>query len=272
MKALGVTIGLLAFAGVVLGAQWVHGQTSGDTRASGGTVGQGDPGGYVRQLRVLGGRPEIGARVTEAENDGVRVEDVQSDSPAAKAGLRKDDVIVSFDGERVRSTRQLTRLIQETAPGKAVGITIVRGGQRQDLRITPADETFSRRFGDFDWESLRNRLPFDLGFQGSMMQWLPEMTGRRLGVTVEEMRPQLAQYFGAREGVLVTSVTDDSPAKRAGLRAGDVITSLNGEAIRSRGDLLRAVRDANGRDVAITIVRDRKETSVSIQLPTLSPR
>ena len=110
---------------------------------------------------------------------------------------------------------------------------------------------------------MRQQLPpgFNLRFD------LPEiLSGRRLGVTIDELTDQLAQYFGAKEGVLITSVTDGSAASRAGLKAGDVITSIDGRGVRSGDDLVRAVRDAKADEVKVGIVRDRKETSVTVKI------
>jgi S1-C subfamily serine protease len=81
-------------------------------------------------------------------------------------------------------------------------------------------------------------------------------------VQVNELTPQLAEYFGASGGgVLVSGVTKDSPADRAGLRAGDVITSINGDRVRDTGDLVDELRDAEG-EVTVGIVRDKKESTV----------
>ena len=100
---------------------------------------------------------------------------------------------------------------------------------------------------------------------------LPGGERPRLGVTVQALPTQLAGYFGAKEGVLVASVTDDSPASRAGLKAGDVIVSVNGQNISSRADLTRAVNGAGSNaDITIGIVRDRKESSVKARLDEVS--
>ena len=85
-------------------------------------------------------------------------------------------------------------------------------------------------------------------------------------MSVDELTDQLAQYFGANEGVLVTSVTDGSAASRAGLKAGDVITSINGRAVRSRDDLVRELRDASGDELTIAIVRDKKASEVKAKI------
>jgi S1-C subfamily serine protease len=85
---------------------------------------------------------------------------------------------------------------------------------------------------------------------------------------VQELTPELAAYFGAKDGVLVASVQSDSPASRAGLQAGDVIVSVDGDTIGSRTDLQRALREPgeSGRDVKIGIVRDKKESSVAVRI------
>jgi len=223
----------------------------------------------ARSLMTLAGRgAEIGVRVGESSTTGVVIEEVQPDSPAEKAGLKRADVVVEFDGERVRSTRQFSRLVAETPPGRSVTATIMRDGEKKELRITPSEGRSSGLLIDADrLRGLRGDLgrlgdhlpPFDFNFDFDLPGAL---SGRRLGVTVNELTDQLAQYFGAKDGVLVTSVTDGSAASRAGLKAGDVITSINGQSVRSRDDLIRSLRDADTNELTIVLVRDRKESTV----------
>jgi serine protease Do len=223
-------------------------------------------------LMVLAGRgAEIGIQVTDAKDGGVVIEEVLPDSPAEKAGLKRLDVIVEFDGERVRSTRQFGRIVQETPPGRTVKATVIRGGQKRDVQVTLQEGRSlpggRGRLGDIlpdqqrELERMRGQLPRDFNFRFEMPDLL---SGRRLGVTVDELSNQLAQYFGARDGVLVTSVTDGSPASRAGLKAGDVITSIDGASVRSRDDVVRGLRDAKNDEVRVGIVRDRKEANVVV--------
>src|SRR5204863_9042002 len=132
----------------------------------------------------------------------------------------------------------------------------------------PADHLrdFSREFGRTAHRAAPSSSTFDFH--------LPAASGRRLGVTVEDLTGPLADYFGAKDGVLVTAVTDGSPASKAGLKAGDVITTVNNDRIGSREDLVRALREATSEDVKIGIVRDKKETSVTakIEQPRRTPR
>jgi serine protease Do len=234
-------------------------------------------------LMMLAGRgAEIGVRIADGAASGVVIEEVQPDSPAEKAGLRQKDVIVEFDGEHVRSARQFSRLVEETPPGRTVKATIMRDGQRRDVQITPSegrragvfrDGDGIRPFGNLDQLRELGRLsermaPFNFNFD---FDFPGVLSGRRLGVGVSELTDQLAQYFGAKDGVLVTSVTDGSAASRAGLKAGDVITAINGRPVRSREDMVRELRDATGEDVTIGIVRDKKEMTVTAKIES-APR
>jgi S1-C subfamily serine protease len=83
---------------------------------------------------------------------------------------------------------------------------------------------------------------------------------------VTELTSQLADHLGAKSGVLVTSVTDGSAAARAGLKAGDVITSVNGASVESRDDLARGVRQADGDEMTIGIVRDKQASSLKAKI------
>jgi S1-C subfamily serine protease len=99
------------------------------------------------------------------------------------------------------------------------------------------------------------------------------MSGGRLGVTVDELTSQLADYFGAKEGVLVTAVNGDSAAAKAGIKAGDVITSINGDRITSTADLIQSLRRAESEDVTIGIVREKKEQTLKAKIePRRLPR
>ena len=179
---------------------------------------------------VLAGRgAEIGVQVIDRKDGGVVIEEVRPDSPAEKAGVKRSDVIVTFDGERVRSVRQFTRLVQETPPGRTVKATVLRDGQQRDVEITPREGrgglngsfVFRDRFPDMRafgdrlpyLDMLPRTMPFDFDLPGSM-------TAPRLGVDVDPLSDQLAAYFGAKEGVLVRSVTDGPPLRAPASRRG----------------------------------------------------
>ena len=254
----------------------------------------------VMMLDGRGGQLGVRVRDLDAEGltkaagatSGVAIEDVDQDSPAAKAGLREGDIVVDVDGDRVRSARQFSRLIQETPDGRSVRLGIVRGGQRQTIDVTPESRTFdfADRFSRDLMRDLEPRLreveprlreleprlrefrfdgPFNFDFD-----MLPRMTSPRgrLGVQLNELSPQLAEYFGAPEGgALVASVTKDSPAEKAGLKAGDVITSINGDRVRGSDDLIDELRDVDSGEVTIGILRDKKSSTLKATIEAQRP-
>ena len=199
---------------------------------------------------------------------GVVIEEVETDSPAAKAGFKAGDVVVEFDGERVRSTRQFTRLVQETAEGRPVSTIVLRDGQRVTLSVQPREGGF-RYFKNLDNFPVAKPMvkmpvppPAKIPRDVFELEAFVGGTGR-LGITVDDLSPQLAEYFGTKEGVLVKSVNDNSVASKAGLKAGDVITALDGGTISTPQDLRRrAQRLETGDEFTLSVVRDKKTMSV----------
>ena len=235
----------------------------------------------TRAFAFAGRGAHIGITVEElADADakqakgGVRVETVSPDGPADKAGIKPGDIITEFDGERVRSTMQFSRLVQETPPGRQIAVALSRGGQRVSVNVSPESRSMSDDFGfrmlDVPRVPRAPRAvvpstprppappePFDL-------PGLFRFTNRsRLGVTVEGVDDQLAEYFGVKEGLLVKSVAAESAAQKAGIKAGDVITAINGSKVYDASDLNRALdRVESSGEFTAEIVRDKKPQSV----------
>lgn len=232
---------------------------------------------------LVGPGSSIGVRVRDVTDDdvtqaklepagGVYVEEVEQDTPADRAGLRNGDIVTEFDGERVRSVRSFRRLVSETPPQRTVQATVIRNGSRMSIAITPEAgdgrlaRDFVERFGrDFPMLRAMPRAPRAVP-QPPPLDVLP--APRRLGVTLAPLDGQLAEYFGVTSGVLVSAVDRDSPAARAGLRAGDVISAVNGRTVRRPGDVTEAVRDAaDGGMLDLKIVRDRKALDLRVTVP-----
>ena len=244
---------------------------------------QDSPDTFVRTLQITRGS-RIGISVQDLDETagkdvrtGVLVEGVDSGGPGDKAGVKSGDTIVEFDGDRVRSVRQFQRLVQECPAARSVAMVILRGGQRVTVNVTPEPWTVGDDFGMRLLESpgiVRPALPttpppprspraapapptFDF-FNGDGP--LTIIAGRgRLGLTAEELSGQLAQYFGVKAGVLVKSVQDDSAAAKAGIKAGDVITSMNGSQVYDPSDISRAVTHMDaGAEFTVEVMRDHK--------------
>ena len=211
---------------------------------------------------------------------GVGITQVVKDSPAEKAGIRKDDVILRIDGENVNSVRKLNRLISEMAPDHSVRVTVSRGGAEQELTATIGKRNNSNLVRDllsgeprawrfegtdpkvFKWEG----PVFDRNFgQAGDLAFLLQ-NSRRIGVSTMQLTKQLADYFGVADGkgVLVTAVTDDGPAAKAGVKAGDVITAVDGEAVDSPGDISRVISRKKEGDVTLTVIRNKSQQTIRV--------
>ena len=228
-------------------------------------------------LSLEGPGSSIGVTVSDqAGTEGVVIDSVRDGTPATRAGLQKGDVVVEFDGERARSVRQFTRLVRETPPGRAVKMTVMRGGARRTVDITPEarDSVTLQQFPRVTGDALRV-LPRDFSFNFDTPGVFGEgwfTSPRRLGVMVAPLSDQLAAYFGVKDGVLVSEVLENTPAASSGLKAGDVITAANGRSVQSPADLTREVRDTEaGSTIELQVTRDRKDTTVKVTLPQRRP-
>lgn len=211
---------------------------------------------------------------------GVIVKEVTPDSPAAKAGLKENDVIVEYNGERVEGALQFGRLVRETPSGRTVALTTIRDGKPQKLNaeigawsdhfgkemnhvfaIGPPPVPHVPDMNAFDFRS----FPYEFGSAAPL-----------LGVTAENLNGQLGEYFGAPggQGVLVREVRPGTPAEKAGLKAGDVIVKVDGESIRTVGDLrskLRARVDKDEKNIQLGVLRKGSQMTLSVSIEKPKP-
>jgi serine protease Do len=209
---------------------------------------------------------------------GVFLERIVPDSPAAKAGLKDNDVITEINGQRVEGAAQFRRMIREIPAGRSVQFTVWRDGKAQSIGVTlgksedhgnmwfkTAPRAFSFQLPNIEMPEVAPLPDMDIGAYGVLAGSRP-----RLGIDAEDVSGQFGAYFGAPdgEGVLVREVNSGSPAEKAGVKSGDVITSLNGERIRSLGDLrekLAGKRDE--KTVKLGVLRNKSEVSITVELP-----
>jgi C-terminal processing protease CtpA/Prc len=207
---------------------------------------------------------------------GVIVAGVSEDSPAAKAGLKAKDVITEVNGQQVEGAAQFRRMIHEIPAGRTAQLTVWRDGRTQTVRATlaKAEERHNTWMGAmpgaFAFRMPDVQIPempsIDLGGEMGMLAG-----GRpRLGIDAEDIGGQLGSFFGAPdgEGILVRNVNSGSAAEKAGLKAGDVITSFNGERVHSLGDLRQKLASqSDGQAAKIGVLRNRSEVTLSVDLP-----
>ncbi|MGD9560672.1 MAG: PDZ domain-containing protein [Pyrinomonadaceae bacterium] len=219
-----------------------------------------------------------------AEVKGVGIESVVADSPAQAAGLQKGDVIVRLNGEEVTSARKLSRLVGEIAPDHQARLIVLRGGSEREITVTVGKNPgLKSANGAFQWsgpledfdipglEDLPNlrslprieSIPLPPGAPNAPMAW-SFGSSRQIGVGISMLTKQLADHFGVAGGALINNVRADSPAAKAGLKAGDIIVEADGKMIDGSFDLVRAIREKKDGSIALTFVRDGNRQTVNV--------
>ena len=211
------------------------------------------------------------------EERGALLGRIVPDSPAAKAGLQEKDVVLEINGQRVEGSDQFRRMIREIPTGRTANLTIWRDGRTLNVKVT---------IGKQDMNNLKvlSGNPKAFEFKMPALPAMPDMSGLNqlhtfslvspgqpiLGIDAESLQGDFGLYFGAPEGegVLVRGVFGDSPAAKAGLKVGDVITSLNGERVRSASELREKLLTRHDeKAIQLGILRNKAELSLSVQLP-----
>jgi serine protease Do len=207
---------------------------------------------------------------------GVIVDGIEPDSPAAKAGIKEKDVITQYDGQPVEGAVQFRRLIRETPPGRSITLEISRAGSLQNISVELGDRT------DVYVRKMKGKMrDFGGAYSFSMpnveeLPDMPEVMDSRtpvLGINAEDLTSQLGSYFGApnNAGVLVREVRLGTPADKAGLKAGDVITKVEGKEVRTLADLRAQLREkSNQASVNMSVLR--KGSEIAVTVPIEKPR
>ena len=209
------------------------------------------------------GRARIGVSVSVDEEDrnGALIESVIEDGPAAKAGLRKGDLITRFGDTRLDGDdagEKLVELARALDPGDTVRVEYTRDGRRSNATIV-AEEIES---------SFRMMLP-SMEHIGPMMGDLRNrvmlMSGGIGGMQLKEVTPELGEYFGTTEGVLVLEAPSDSTLP---LRAGDVILAIDGREVQSASHAQRILASyAAEETVSFNIMRKQQRQTVEWKVP-----
>jgi S1-C subfamily serine protease len=263
-------------------------------------------------------------RGLDLTTDGLLVNQVTDGSPAERAGVRKGDVILTYNWKSVTDPEKLRQMVRDTAPGRAVSLGLWRDGAKLSLQVTVGEVPSGEDDGDeFDAptppaapraprapspprggshrhviidgrvipddeidDTLRN-LPHDLqgmidlrglrglrGWSGpgGTMMFTPSAMGRgRLGVRVEKLNSDLGQALGVvgGKGVLVTEVYEDTPAQKAGLKAGDVIVKVGADSVDTPNELVRALDRHDGK-IGLTVLRKGVKREVQPELAARS--
>jgi len=236
------------------------------------------------QVFVDSGGSWLGARISEVTPEnlkelklpaerGVVLGKIVPGSPAAKAGLKQSDVVTEVNGQRVEGTEQFRRMIHEIPAGRVAQFTVWRDGRSQTVSVTLGRSEMGRG-NTFVAPALPGNFEFQMPKipeMGQMFGYGPWGSSRtHLGIDAEDVDGEFGNYFGAPngEGILVRGVFPDTPAAKAGLKVGDVITSADGERVRSVGELREKMAEKHQeKTVKLGIIRNKAPLSLSVELP-----
>jgi S1-C subfamily serine protease len=198
-------------------------------------------------------RATLGVIIDESrqtpDQKGAVVRDVDPAGPAAKAGMKPGDLIVKVEDKDVATFDNLRKALTEHKPGDKLSVTVMRDGKEKKLTVTLA---------------ARRPRPAVGGGAGA-----PREGGQVfLGILTQPLTPETKSQFNteANEGVVVTEVGPGTPASKAGVRRGDVITKLDGKAIANPEELREAVRAVRpGQDLTISVARAGKSQEIKVR-------
>ena len=182
--------------------------------------------------------PELKDKLKLKDERGALVADVTPGAPADKAGIKRGDVIVSFDGKVIKQMKDLPYIVASTPVNKTVLVVVIRKGQEKDFQIKLAelkDDKGSRETGQ--------KKPY-------------------LGMTVEELTPQLARSLGISEtsGLVVVQINNNTPAAEAGLKQDDVILEIDQVTVKNLNQFNKKIQDYKKGDAILFLIKRKGST------------
>jgi S1-C subfamily serine protease len=208
---------------------------------------------------------------------------IDHDAPAGQIGLKINDVVLALNGQNVEDAEQLRKMLREIPPGRKVSLEISRDGNIQTLAVQLADR---KTICHDVWNKIDNGADdpgpapsmgilaggggdaplsggFHMPFFGSSL---------KVGAEVEPLTSQMAEYLGVAGGLMIKQVTRRSEAFAAGLHVFDVILKVGSDTINTSADWDRALHSNEGKPVQVTILRDKKQQTLTLQVDSKHPQ
>jgi serine protease Do len=222
---------------------------------------------------------DAAAKLKLKETRGAVITLIDHDAPAAQAGIRVNDVVVQMNGQAVEGAEQFSRMLREIPAGRSVSLLISRDGNLQTIAVTLVD----RKKMEHDvWNRLDSGEDGSgaapaMGILGAPGGDVPTSGGGfhmpfigtstlNVGALVEPLTSQMADYLGIQGGLMIKQVARKSEAEKAGLKAFDVILKVGADNISTTADWDRALRVNKDRPAPVTILRDRRQQTVTMQV------
>jgi serine protease Do len=177
------------------------------------------------------------------DTSGVLVSNVRAGSAAEKAGLKRGDVIIAINGEKIEDSNTLRNKVAGTLPGTEIKLTVIRKGQQMELVAT---------LDEYNLDTAANEPSVTDSATDSKRK-----ARGRLGITVQTVTPQLAKQIGldSEGGVIVTAVDPTGPSAAAGIARGDVILEVNAQPVNSPDDVQYAISQSGDKPILLLVWR-----------------
>ena len=212
----------------------------------------------------------LGVSIAENEEGKVEIVNIEKDSPAELAKLRRGDIILEFEGKEVTSTQMLASEIRHRKPGSSVTLKIDRHGQIEEFKV---------RLGEYPEREIKKELQLKFPQLFPPKPPLPPQPPlvfprtwekrKYIGVYLQELNKELSQYFGVKEGrgLLISKITEGGPAQKAGLKVGDVILKADGKRVENVRQLSGLIQDKEkGEKIKIEFLREKKLHTVEVEI------
>lgn len=211
--------------------------------------------------------PDRARELKLKEERGVEIKKVEPGSPAEKAGLKDGDVVLEYNGQRVEGTESFIRMVRETPAGRTAKLQVSRDGNPQSLTATIGQRK-EGAFGKGFNITIPPIPPIPPMPHIDVPRPLMTLRTPRVGLETESLSGQLADYFGVKDGVLIRAVDKDSPAEKAGFKAGDVILKVDNRTVTRPRDISEELRSSwEKKSVPVLVVRAKKEMTLNLELP-----
>jgi serine protease Do len=187
--------------------------------------------------------PEIAKSFNLKETEGALVSDVMENGPAEKAGIKRGDVIASFNEKKIKDNEMLPRLVAAIEIGKKIKVGIIRDGKPLGVEVVIGE----------------------LPEEGTRASKKPEME-KDFGLVVQDITPEIAKHLNLkdRNGVIATDVTPGSPAGDADIRSGDIIKEIGRKPIRNVTDFKEAMKNANIKEGIVILIKRENTTFYTV--------
>ncbi|UCD71024.1 MAG: DegQ family serine endoprotease [Syntrophobacterales bacterium] len=190
-------------------------------------------------VKIQNVTPELAEQFGLEKSEGALVAQVIENSPAKKAGIKREDIIIQFDDKKIYKMNQLPRIVANTPVGNQVEVKVIRQGSEKTLKVV---------VGKLKEEKVAKAEGF--------------ATEKELGLTVQDLTPEIAKHLGISEkaGVLVSEVKMGSPAQEADIRRGDIIKEIDRQAIEDLKDYKQQMAKLKAKDEILILIQREENT------------